>query len=238
MKLEIVSHCWRYSRLLTYQLSSLVRYPLGDLEVVVTVFLTEEDEATCRVVRHFLNTPLPRQLTLQPWELPKGKLLRRAVGRNLAALATDADWVWFADCDYVFGEGALAGLPSAVRHVDGPLAYPRFVLASRNPKLGDRSIERASGPPRELHVDPQEFSRRRLRRAIGGVQITRGDVVRHTGYCKESRVHRRTVKRWHRCHEDVLFRRILRTKGRPINLPNIYHIRHSRRGYNTLNVEL
>jgi hypothetical protein len=53
MNVEIISHCWRYSRLLTYQLSSLVLYPPQQVRVTATVFLTEEDTPTVDVVNFF-----------------------------------------------------------------------------------------------------------------------------------------------------------------------------------------
>ena len=41
--LEIVSHCWGYANMLTYQLSSFVNYPPTKLNLTVTVFYAEED---------------------------------------------------------------------------------------------------------------------------------------------------------------------------------------------------
>ena len=43
LSLELVSHCWRYSHFLTYQLSSLVRNPTKKFEITMTVFYAEED---------------------------------------------------------------------------------------------------------------------------------------------------------------------------------------------------
>ena len=47
-RLEIVSHCWHYTRLLGYQLSSLVCHPPKAVEVVMTVFYSETDAADGR----------------------------------------------------------------------------------------------------------------------------------------------------------------------------------------------
>ncbi|MCA9201579.1 MAG: hypothetical protein KDA59_00945, partial [Planctomycetales bacterium] len=45
LKLEVVSHCWKYAHFLAYQLSSLVLYPPKDLSVRMTVFYCEDDPA-------------------------------------------------------------------------------------------------------------------------------------------------------------------------------------------------
>lgn len=44
--LEIVSHCWGYANMLTYQLSSFVNYPPTKLKLIVTVFYALEDTKT------------------------------------------------------------------------------------------------------------------------------------------------------------------------------------------------
>lgn len=121
MKFEIVSHCWRYYRLLTYQLSSLVLYPPSQMQVTMTVFAAEEDEGTNRVMDFFQQRGLPETLTIRRWYLPAGQLMLRIIGRNLAALTTEADWIWFTDCDYVFGDGALDAFPKAVETVESTL---------------------------------------------------------------------------------------------------------------------
>ena len=53
LSVEIVSHCWRYSHLLAYQLSSLLNHPPQHVDVVMTVFYSEEDEATTQLLAFF-----------------------------------------------------------------------------------------------------------------------------------------------------------------------------------------
>ena len=52
MKLEIITHCYRYSRVLTYQLSSLVINP-PPFEVMVTVVCNWNDKPTIKVLEYF-----------------------------------------------------------------------------------------------------------------------------------------------------------------------------------------
>jgi hypothetical protein len=232
MKLEIVSHCWRYSRLLDYQLSSLILYPPQRTDLLMTVFLTEEDRDTWSVVKYFESLEKPANVRIRGWDLPREKLLRRLIGRNLAALATEADWIWFADCDYLFRDGALDALEERVGQVDGPLVFPAFVWVNPAHALGDRAIAAASSGPHVLDINPTDFARRRYRRAIGGVQIARGDAVRRLGYCRHSRRQGRPASGWARTCEDPSFRHSLGTGGTRIDVPNVFRIRHSTRGAN------
>lgn len=227
MDLEIVSHCWHYSRLLTYQLSSLLLHPPQETRVLMTVCYTEEDVETALVLQYFAGLPLAPGITIRGWSLQRERLLRRAIGRNLAALATRADWVWFADCDYVFGEGALDHLGKCVDGVDARLVFPRTVMVNRTHALGDQAIAAASGHPRVCAVNVFDFEPHIQRRAIGGIQITRGDVARERGYLRNSLIHEQRPATWQRCREDSWFRKDLRTQGVPLDLPNVFRIRHS-----------
>ena len=70
--LEIVSHCWGYANMLTYQLSSFVNYPPSKLNLTVTVFYSEEDTKTNKlkmksIVLNWKNlVPLTLLINL-PW---------------------------------------------------------------------------------------------------------------------------------------------------------------------------
>lgn len=237
MKLEIVSHCWRYSRLLTYQLSSLVLHPPRCVEVCMTVYHAASDLPTRQVLEQFAG--IVTQNVRWEWrQLEEPLLFRRAIGRNRAALATTADWVWFADADMCFGPGCLDAFPEAVAKVTGPLVFPRFLYWSANHDLGDAAIHAATGTSGPLSVNPADFALRRNHSAIGGIQICRGDVARAQGYCRDSRRYQRPANRWRRTNEDCAFRRILGTRGTPIELPNVYRIRHSKQGRNHIGVEL
>jgi hypothetical protein len=230
MKLEIVSHCWQYARLLRYQLSSLVLYPPRRLDLLMTVFFTEHDQETAALVSHFSRLPPAGNLVIRGWNLAPEKLRRREVGRNLAALTTTADWIWFADCDYFYGENALDALPDQVRSINGPLVFPREVLASDNHALGEVLVRRPFDPQEIVSVNPADFALHRYRSAIGGIQIVRGSVARRVGYCAASRNQNRPAHQWIPTKSDLGFRRSLQTMGIPIDLPDVFRIRH-RRGH-------
>jgi hypothetical protein len=238
MKIELVSHCWRYSRLLCYQLSSLLLHAPESCAVVMTVFCTGEDEGTVRAMDFFESQSWPSSVSLKRWQLSREQLMRREIGRNLAALATEGDWIWFTDCDYCFGGGALDALPAAVAGRSENLVYPRQIMISRTHELGDSTIQQLESGPAILDVQAEDYVPHIYRRAIGGVQIVRGSVARERGYLKNSRIQRRTGREWQGFVGDVQFRRSLGTSGVPIALPNVYRIRHSTNGYQQRDVEL
>jgi len=94
MKIEIVTHCYRYATLLRHQLSSLVLGPPPPgVQVTATVCHTPEDEETTRALAWFGRQESPG-VTWNWLPLPTAELCRRSIGRNRAALATQADWVW------------------------------------------------------------------------------------------------------------------------------------------------
>ncbi len=229
MSIEIVSHCWRYTRLLTYQLSSLFSNPPVTVEVLMTVFLTESDEPTVRVMDFFEQHATPQNIRVRRWTLPQKELMQRAIGRNLAAKATVADWVWLADCDYYFGEGALDAIPDAFASKRTELLYPKRIYGTDHP-TGDRLIEDASGEPRLLTINPDDFTPLKYSRAIGGVQIVRGDTLRTKGYCSGSKLLKRRPGKWRDTVGDVHFRRTLNSRGVKAPIPNVFRIRHSQRG--------
>lgn len=235
---EIVTHCWRYSRLLMYQLSSLHLHPPEHVRLTMTVFHAEEDLATRSVLDFFESVSLPNSIAIRRWSLPRKRLMQRAIGRNLAALASDADWVWFADCDYVFGDGALDSLSKSTKEAPSDLLYPGSAHASRLQVLGDQAIESASGEPRIVTINPADFAPQSFTRAIGGVQIVRGDLVRKIGYCNGRRLLGKRKNNWQNSVGDVLFRRIIGCHGEKITIPNLFRIRHSTRGYRHSNVNL
>jgi len=124
LKIEIVSHCWNYSHLLARQLSSLVLFPPTRADVTMTVFYSEEDEATVRLLKTFGTREAPG-VTWNWNALPKEQLFRRSIGRNKAALQTDADWVWFTDCDLMFRDDCLDVLVEQLQGRRDVLVYPR-----------------------------------------------------------------------------------------------------------------
>lgn len=240
MQLEIVTHCWKYSRLLTYQLSSLVLHPPAEISVRVTVFYCHEDTRTEEVLNYFSEMSVPR-IEWNWRALRRRELMRRAIGRNYAARETTADWIWFTDCDMCFGSTALDGLGTVLSAIENPLVYPGRVRVTRDHALGDEQILRAGPPPRIVDIAPEEFVQQRFPRAIGPAQVVRGDVAREYGYCEGTRW-QRPADRWQRCHEDVAFRKAMHRATnhlwQPVHVRNVFRIRHSQAGRNQPDVEL
>ena len=233
MHLEIVTHCYRYPSLLRYQLSSLVLWPPAGMTVTMTVFYTKEDEPTAAALSGFVEQCVSG-VCWKWWPLPVLELCRRSIGRNLAALATEADWVWFCDADYWFGAECWDAL-TGVGDLEAALIYPREVLTHRTHELGDACIQQSLSTQGLLQADRSEFEPRRMRRAIGGIQLARGEVCRSLGYLTDSRRAQSPalLPEFTRCKEDVWFRRSLNAKGVALDIPGVYRIRHSKAGRNT-----
>lgn len=229
-RMEIVSHCYHYSRLLRYHLSSFALWPPESLELQVTICFTREDAETAAVLDWFSKVDVPR-VTWNWLELPVLELCRRSIGRNRAALASSAEWVWFCDVDHWFSSECWRCL-AAIASPDKKLIFPRSVNLHRWKELGDARIEAADGQNGLICAPVEEFEPVRMRRAIGGIQIVRGDVCRKSGYLSN---HSRwqqpsAVPEFQRCREDASFRRSLRSPKLALEIPGVYRIRHSKAG--------
>jgi hypothetical protein len=228
LSIEIVSHCWNYSHLLAYNLSSLVNHPPQDIDVTMTVFYCPEDQGTVDMLEFFSGFKVPgvewnwRQLT-------KSQLLRRAIGRNKAALETKANWVWYIDCDLIFYQGCLDSLARSLQGRSDALLYPKTeqitsLLEDENPILNN-------GRKADLvEIDPSQFHTRYIPRAVGAYQITHGDIARACGYCNNIRVYQTPTSHWRKTYEDRTYRWLLGTQGKSIEIPHIYRIRHIAKG--------
>lgn len=229
LNIEVVSHCWKYAHLLNYQLSSLVRFPPTRAHIVMTVFYCEEDLATAKLLDFFAKQQVPN--VRWNWRaLPKQALFRRAIGRNIAALQTDADWIWFTDCDLMFREACIDTLVEQLQGRRDTLVYPRIerctsLLTNEDPML--------SFDPQNIEVedvDTSQFDEYVKTRATGPLQITHGDVARHCGYCKALPYYQQPSDIWCKAHEDRAYRWLLRTQGTPLEIPGVYRIRHIFKG--------
>ena len=228
LSIEIVSHCWNYSHLLAYNLSSLVNYPPQKIDVTMTVFYSPEDQGTVNMLEYFSGIKVPG--VEWNWrQLSTDHLLRRAIGRNKAALETKANWVWYIDCDLIFHQGCLDSLASLLQGRKDALLYPKTehitsLLEDENPILNNGSN------PELIDIDPSIFHIRNIPRAVGAYQITHGDIARACGYCNHIRVYQTPTRHWRKTYEDRTYRWLLRTQGIAIEIPGIYRIRHSSKG--------
>jgi hypothetical protein len=99
--LETVAHCWQYERCLAFHLSAFLLHPPADCRLRATVYFTPKDFPVVATLEHFAAQPLPANVEWNFQPIGPGRLRRRAIGRNLAALATPADFVLFSDVDYL-----------------------------------------------------------------------------------------------------------------------------------------
>lgn len=215
--------------MLVYQLSSLVLHPPKNTDVTMTVYYGEEDTATVALLDFFAQQQVPG--VRWNWQvLPRQALFRRAIGRNLAAKQTRADWVWFTDCDLLFGDGCLDGLALALQGRRDVLVYPSSenctgLLPPEAPILNP-----PMAPLQVLDFDTSLFSRFPRDRATGPLQITHGKVARTVGYCESLPYYQRPSETWCKAYEDRALRWLLRTQGAPIDVPSVYRIRHVAKG--------
>jgi hypothetical protein len=228
LHIEIVSHCWRYAHLMAYQLASLVNHPPEDVSVTMTVFHAPEDADTVRLLEYFGAMDVPN-VTWNWQARDRTRLFRRAIGRNEAALASRADWVWFTDCDLIFHAGCLDGLGESLQGSREALVFPDHEFCSPVYEPGDPVLE-AAREPHPVEIDTRSFVRQERTRATGPLQITHGDVARACGYCKGIAVYQQPTDRWAKAQEDRAFRWLLDTGGVPIDVPSVYRIRHQAKG--------
>lgn len=227
LRVEVVSHCWRYAHLLAYQLSSLVKFPPRDVDVTMTVYHATEDERTVALLEYFGAIAVPH--VRWNWQvLPPERLFRRAIGRNLAALASRADWVWFTDCDLMFRAGCLDALNAQLQGRRDALVFPSVervtdLLTEDDPMLRQDA-------PAVVDIDDTAFTAKLPTRATGPLQITHGDVARALGYCAPIGYYQQPAERWCKAHEDRAHRWLLESQGVPIDVPGVYRIRHLFKG--------
>lgn len=228
LHLEIVSHCWQYAHLQAYQLSSLVQHAPKDISVTMTVYYSEEDEKSCELLDFFAKQNV-ENVQWQWRAMPKEQLFRRGIGRNHAALNSNADWVWFTDCDVVFHEGALDKLAAELQGCTEPLVYPQEERVTSLLAEDDPLLQKAA-EPQVVNLDGTDFITKAITKATGPLQITHGDAAREMGYCDAMSVYQTPADSWQKCYEDRAFRWMLKSQGKAINVPGVYRIRHIFKG--------
>jgi hypothetical protein len=102
LTIEIMIHCFRYQRRLTWMLSSILQQK-GDVpNIIVNVSHTNNDgtPTTSEVCKFFRENGLNIVETL----VDEKHVSNRAYARNIQATQTTADWILFADSDMVYSE--------------------------------------------------------------------------------------------------------------------------------------
>lgn len=229
LRLEVVSHCWRYAHLMAYQLSSLVRFPPSELDVRMTVCHAPEDRGTVELLEHFGAIQVPG--VRWNWEaMERTHLMRRAIGRNRVALASEADWVWFTDCDVIFHEGCLDGLAGVLQGRRDALVHPATEWVTPLLPDDDPVLRAWHHDPGVLELDTGPLMERSLDRATGPMQITHGDAARTLGYCDALSAYQQPAETWQKAREDRAFRWLMGTQGTAVDVPGVHRIRHATKG--------
>lgn len=230
--IEIVVHCFSerhpvFARLLTMQLSSMCLWPPKTCDLLVTVVCKATDEATQAAANTMSRSfKQPANVRLRLLYLEECDLFRRAIGRNIAALGSCADILWYADCDYAITEGFLDRL-AAAEWPESRVAYPQAVQVHRSHAIGDAEIARIT-PGRLFTPDMTLFEEKREKFAIGGLQFCRGEDARKYGYLNGTSwvdpVDPAGGFRDTKC--DKAYRSIM-GGSLPMDLPGLYRFRHS-----------
>ena len=232
LDLEIVSHCWGYANMLTYQLSSFVNYPPTKLNLTVTVFYATEDTKT-KATLDFFSQITMANITWNFHPLSKGKLFRRAIGRNMAARSTKADWIWFTDCDIIFHKNCLDSLTDCLQGEKGLLFFPKEEKVTEMLKDDDPLLS-SNAQPQVIDIKTANFrlyERGKSRdKARGPFQIVHGDIARAIGYCEKLSMFQTESDRWRKTYEDCAFRWLLGTDGEPKQIDGVFHIHHVTKG--------
>lgn len=220
---EICSHCYKYSKLLSFQLSSFILFPPKNT-YIYTLFFSETDKNTQDVI-DFFKPKLEGviELNLKPTE--EGLLFNRGAGRNIALHESKADWIWFTDVDYLFRHNCLDDLYNILKSEQYVLVHPSKIKQNKSTKDGDDIIE-AIKDISVRDITPENYIIHKIRRAIGGAQITNVLKTKHLDYCS----YLGTYKKWHITFSDVEFRRKISSRSN-INVNDIFRIRHTEKGH-------
>jgi len=238
MNIEIVSHCYavehpHFAAALNYQLASLLLYPPTDCEVSATVCYNPDDPHTSAVLNYFHANGLDDSIKLIA--LSVEQFHYRCIGRNMAALHSTADVVWFTDCDYVFRGECFDTLARFAEQWPDEVAmvFPADIQIHCSHDQGDHDLALASEPG--IHdIDTRQFIDKHYARAIGGVQVVSGEAARQYGYLDQDEKWQATgegVLRTFR--DDIAYRSQCFKRGSvdPIAVPGIYRLRHGRTTY-------
>jgi hypothetical protein len=228
LNLEIVSHCWQYANMLSYQLSSFVNYPPTKLNLTVTVFYSIDDTDTVAVLDFFSQQSVKNiHWNFQPTE--NGKLFRRGIGRNMAARSTQADWIWYTDCDIIFHKNCLDSLAEKLQGKQEYLYFPQQELTTEMLKESDPMLQKNS-QPQIVDIETENFSLHSRDKAKGAFQIVHGDLARAIGYCEKLSMFQTESLQWRKTYEDTAFRWLINSNGIPIDIDGVFQIRHVSKG--------
>lgn len=230
---EIVTHCWRYSRSLAYQISGLILNP-PQCDVQLTVFCNPEHDKRTLDVIQAMRPSLPENVFVVSQFLETNRLFRRSIGRNEACLHTAAkSYTLLTDSDYVWTGRAIDEILENRSNCQAALRYPARYWKQIDHATGDAYLARQE-VPQILGLAPEDFESCRIGKAIGGIQIYRADLARELGYLNGTKwLNPHRGPRFACCRCDKAFRYWLVGKGytiEDIEYAMPWRIRHSKKG--------
>jgi len=237
--IEIVSHVWdapggeQYAQMARLQFASLYSnrpsYP-------VTYSLCYEPsngsvlQAIQWIQAFFAREGTLHNLAVQTVAFPAEYLFRRAVGRNFCAKRTRADTVWFTDVDYYFGPGAIDAA-CELTTPDTQLVMPQQVQIHQDHQTGDDDLAAQRNVALPV-IEREHFLPRRIRVAIGGLQIVGGNTARRLGYLDGTKWVQAVdpEQGFRSCACDRAFRRHNQFETQRLPIPEVYRLRHTQDG--------
>jgi len=241
MLIEIVSHCFaeelpQYAACLHYQICSLVLQKPTKVQVCLTVCFCASDERTLKVIRNGNKLfSKYKGLQLAVKILPRNEIGRRSIGRNKVAMGSIGDIIWFADVDQVFRDGILDRLGTMEWPGENAMVFPKEIMIHQDHATGDERTSAVDLDHLEFEaIKSKEFVPKKYNRAIGGVQIVRGDFAREHGYLNhDGKWQQPTDKPFGDFRDDIAYRNFCSDHGGviPIDLPGLCRLRHTRITY-------
>jgi len=245
---EIVSHCYaaelpQYAAMLVYQASSLVLHKPKHCRVCLSICVQREDQHgtvpsdpnVAKVLSWVKETLKENSIQWTICYQRKVELGRRCIGRNHLALHSNADIVWFADVDQVYRDGVLDQLVEMPWPEQASMVFPRDIMIHRDWITGDeRTFAVDLDDLHLVDVELSEFVAKRYKKAIGGVQIVRGDFARKYGYLdRNEKWQQPTEKPLGDFRDDIAYRRFCLDHGLivGVDLPGLFRLRHTKTSY-------
>lgn len=227
MQVEVVTHCYRYPKLLTFHLSAYVLRP-PKTKTLVSIYWTPTDDTVRPVLEHFSGLS-PNNITWNYVELPHEQLMRRAIGRDMACRSTVADYLLLSDADYLLsGEVIDAAVEEMSQHPPS-LCYPHTVMQSTSHELGDAEIAKVTEPG-VYDYQPDRYTEIPLPRAIGGAQWIPRKTANEKGYLPKGHKFLNPEPVWRQTRCDTRARGYWGLPQLALDVRGVYRIRHSERG--------
>ncbi len=91
-------------------------------------------------------------------------------------------------------------------------------------------LNQSIGDSGTIDIDISLFKPNVITKAKGAFQIVHGDVARAVGYCGSIKLYQTPTHTWRKTYEDTVFRRLIGYDGEPVDVQNLYRIRHAEKG--------